>query len=265
MKQKNMFTLIELLVVIAVIAILASLLLPAMNSARETARSIACVSNLKQCGIAFAGYAGDYNDYITVSINTGSPWGGFLLPVSNSYGNSTFSGGNYLGNAKSGVCPMNTSNSSRVNDVRKAFYGASTGEPNAIDPRFKWNSDVFISLPMKFVWKPSITVLLGDTTDVGYLGIGSNYGIMVRGNNVAQANVLLRHRNKANLLYLGGNVSGHNLMSFRGDDIYFQLMRGSYYAPGQNGYADTRTRFSGVRTLQDINNTVTWSPIPTNL
>lgn len=56
------FTLIELLIVVAIIAILAALLLPALQSARERGLAIACSSNLKQIGTAAAQYRADFND-----------------------------------------------------------------------------------------------------------------------------------------------------------------------------------------------------------
>lgn len=71
--ETRAFTLIELLVVIGIIAILISLLLPALNGARESARRIKCLSNQRQIYVAANVFATDYNDTLPPGTNWNGP------------------------------------------------------------------------------------------------------------------------------------------------------------------------------------------------
>lgn len=96
--MKKNFTLIELLIVISIIAILAALLLPALNKAREKAREISCVNNLKQVMLSEQFYASDYNDQMPLIV-TGQ-WGILYWP-------EILSTNRYVRNTKIYNCPSN--------------------------------------------------------------------------------------------------------------------------------------------------------------
>ncbi len=115
-QRRKGFTLIELLVVIAIIAILAAILFPVFAQAREKARAITCISNLKQIGLGTMQYVQDYDEtyplgYTWMSTD-GNSWGGTMWTISlgpyiQKYGtiNTEFINGQAPGTANVYVCP----------------------------------------------------------------------------------------------------------------------------------------------------------------
>ncbi len=72
LQRKRCFTLIELLVVIAIIAVLCAMLLPALKKAKDEAKKVVCLSQMKQLGIAATMYTGDFNMHFPAANNGGA-------------------------------------------------------------------------------------------------------------------------------------------------------------------------------------------------
>lgn len=187
MKRNRYFTLIELLVVISIIAILAGMLLPALNKAQEQARTTQCLSNFKSMGMMVQGYMNDYGPAFGVWI-IDKPWT-VLIKNWESHQNI-----NKLSQSdKIFFCP----NAIPKDDFNHRTIGL--GQANNFCYPTKLSPPVFTDL---VVWsrikKPSVAPLLFDTRRE--LDVTSIY-------SGKQNNFSLWHKNRGSICYSDGHAS----------------------------------------------------------
>lgn len=209
-KVRGGFTLIELLVIIAIIAILAAILFPVFAQARAKARGISCLSNVKQCGVAYAMYVQDYDETSPSGRGNGWEWWTELQP--------------YIKNINLLYCPDRTDGGPGL------IGGGSAGGPFSVSHYvgygYNWGPvgwrgggllgrEQFVSgtsgpkylpgTPLAAITFPASTFAFGDTYDTPRMTIGIYFaGDTWRGAGTRS----LRHGATWNYAFVDGHAKG---------------------------------------------------------
>lgn len=213
MKRKTSFTLIELLIVIAIIAILAGMLLPALNAAREKARALSCSNNLSQLMKTQIFYADDFDGNIVYCTEPGSYgiWTNILKE------------GKYITSTKILSCPSNSSAMAAAKKTLETFnvwntyglwcglwyrditYGNKTAQLGDFMARSSGWEWVFYKLPkMK---QPSNTPLMLDTArNLANADPGTPLALFSTANAAEDAGPHLIHSGRLNAAFPDGHV-----------------------------------------------------------
>ena len=216
-KQRTRFTLIELLVVIAIIAILAAMLLPALNKARERGKLTTCVSNSKQLGNVLLMYTNDYNDLIPPHSGFNAKgakfsWAGILYSI-NMLKQTTV------------ICPNSTRKNlpSEWTDYRVNKSTDAQTYTNYIDYGMNRMAVLDRGLyKISQVKSPSASMLITECVTPGQHK-GSSlaaqaWGTVSSSNGIGSVGV--RHQGKVNFIFFDGHVGSMNNRCTLDPDIY---------------------------------------------
>ena len=199
MKKIKIFTLIELLIVIAIIAILASMLLPALGKAREVAKSISCTNKLKQFGTASIMYSSNYDGWIL----SGQPkpsdyWFEYIFEIlNNKRCDSSSKNKNYF------TCPSEPIKIGWYGDgfFYYTHYGINT-ELTGVHTAIRKNSQLK---------KPSEAIIFSDSGRKDDYGVNRRYRLS------------FRHNKNANINYYDGHVKSRKENFFVDTETEFKV------------------------------------------